>query len=65
MEASTQPSDEELMRELAAGSQEALGPLYRRYAPLISRLAARSPSMLRHRSCRTFSDDLARSRHLI
>lgn len=42
MEATNQPSDEELMRELAAGRQEALEPLYRRYAPLISRLAARS-----------------------
>jgi RNA polymerase sigma-70 factor (ECF subfamily) len=35
-------SDEELMRRLAAGQQEALGPLYARYAPLIYGLAARS-----------------------
>jgi RNA polymerase sigma factor (sigma-70 family) len=35
-------SDEELMRLLAAGHQEALGPLYSRYAPLIFNLAAQS-----------------------
>ncbi|SRR5579884_366215 len=34
-------SDEQLMARLAAGSQEALGPLYSRYAPLIFDLAAR------------------------
>ncbi|HEY7293930.1 MAG TPA: sigma-70 family RNA polymerase sigma factor [Dehalococcoidia bacterium] len=34
--------DEELMRQLAAGQQEALGPLYTRYAPLIYGLAVRS-----------------------
>ncbi len=35
-------SDEELMRQLAAGAQEALGPLYSRYARLIFHLAART-----------------------
>ncbi len=35
-------SDEELMRALAAGQQEALGPLYRRYGPLVFSLAAQS-----------------------
>ena len=35
-------SDEELMRQIAAGEQEALEPLYSRYAPLIFNLAARS-----------------------
>ncbi len=34
--------DEELMRQLAAGQQEALGPLYARYAPLIYGLGVRS-----------------------
>lgn len=34
--------DEELVRQLAAGRQEALGPLYARYAPLIYGLAVRS-----------------------
>ena len=33
-------SDVELMRALAAGQQDALGPLYSRYAPLIFALAA-------------------------
>src|SRR5712691_7776891 len=36
------PPDEELMRQLAAGRQDALAPLYRRYAPLILRLAGAS-----------------------
>ncbi len=35
-------SDEELMLQLADGRQEALGPLYSRYAPLIFNLAAQS-----------------------
>ena len=35
-------SDEELMGQLAAGRQEALGPLYTRYAPRIFGLAAQS-----------------------
>jgi RNA polymerase sigma factor (sigma-70 family) len=35
-------SDEELMARLAAGQQEALGPLYSRYAPLIFNLVAQS-----------------------
>src|ERR671932_132368 len=34
--------DEELMRLLAGGRQEALGPLYSRYAPLIFGMAAQS-----------------------
>ena len=34
-------SDEELMRLLAAGRQEALAPLYARYAPLVAWLAER------------------------
>lgn len=34
------PSDEELMRQLASGRQEALGPLYSRYASRIFSLAA-------------------------
>ncbi|HLZ70765.1 MAG TPA: sigma-70 family RNA polymerase sigma factor [Dehalococcoidia bacterium] len=34
--------DEELMRQLAAGHQEALGPLYARYAPLIYGIGVRS-----------------------
>jgi RNA polymerase sigma-70 factor (ECF subfamily) len=35
-------SDEELMRQLAAGAHEALGPLYHRYARLIFHLAAKT-----------------------
>jgi RNA polymerase sigma-70 factor (ECF subfamily) len=35
-------SDEELMSQLAAGAQEALGPLYSRYARLIFHLAAQT-----------------------
>jgi hypothetical protein len=31
-------TDEELMRDLARGQQEALGPLYSRYAPLVFHL---------------------------
>jgi RNA polymerase sigma-70 factor (ECF subfamily) len=34
-------SDEELMRRLASGQREALGPLYSRYNSLVSRLAAK------------------------
>src|SRR5690348_7679937 len=34
--------DEELMRELAAGREEALAPLHRRYAALVFNLAAQS-----------------------
>jgi len=37
-----QAGDEELMQLLAAGRQEALGPLYTRYAPLIFGLAVQS-----------------------
>jgi RNA polymerase sigma-70 factor, ECF subfamily len=36
------PSDEELMRQLAAGREEPLGRLYRRYASLVFSIAARS-----------------------
>ena len=35
-------TDEELMRELARGQQEALGPLYSRYASLVFHLGAQS-----------------------
>lgn len=35
-------TDEELMRRLSAGSQDAIEPLYSRYAPLIFGMAARS-----------------------
>ncbi|HEV2281938.1 MAG TPA: sigma-70 family RNA polymerase sigma factor [bacterium] len=35
-------ADEELMRQLAAGRQDALGPLYSRYAPRLFSLAAQS-----------------------
>ena len=35
-------SDEQLMREVAAGRDEAMGPLHRRYAGLVYGLAARS-----------------------
>ena len=35
-------SDEELIDQLAAGQNEALGPLYGRYASLIFNIAARS-----------------------
>jgi len=37
-----EPSDEDLMGQLAAGHQEALGPLYTRYAPRIFSLAAQT-----------------------
>jgi RNA polymerase sigma factor (sigma-70 family) len=36
------PSDEELMRQVAEGSTEALGLLYRRFARLVSRLAVQT-----------------------
>jgi RNA polymerase sigma-70 factor (ECF subfamily) len=36
------PSDEDLMRQLAAGRQDALGPLHGRYAPLVFNLAAQT-----------------------
>lgn len=36
------PADEELMAQLAAGRQQALGPLYSRYAPRLFSLAAQS-----------------------
>lgn len=42
MPANSDTSDEELMQQLAAGQQEALGPLYNRYARLIFHLAART-----------------------
>jgi RNA polymerase sigma-70 factor (ECF subfamily) len=42
MSANSEASDEELMRQLAAGSHEALGLLYQRYARLIFHLAAKS-----------------------
>src|ERR1051325_2359734 len=42
MSAGQQPSDEELIARLAAGSQEALGPLYARHARVIFNLAAQS-----------------------
>jgi RNA polymerase sigma-70 factor (ECF subfamily) len=37
-----EPSDEELMRALAGGSEDALRPLYARYAPIVFGLAAHS-----------------------
>ncbi|HEX5501050.1 MAG TPA: sigma-70 family RNA polymerase sigma factor [Thermomicrobiales bacterium] len=40
--ASPERDDAELMRQLAAGRQEALGPLHARYAPLIFNLAAQT-----------------------
>jgi RNA polymerase sigma-70 factor (ECF subfamily) len=42
MPAAQDASDEELMAQLASGQQEALGPLYSRYAPLIFNLVAQS-----------------------
>lgn len=39
---SAEPTDETLMRQLAAGEQDALGLLHRRYAPLIYNLAAQT-----------------------
>ena len=36
------PRDEELMRQVAEGSAEALGLLYRRFARVIARLAVQS-----------------------
>lgn len=36
------PADEELMREVASGRQEAIGPLYARYAPVIFGMATRA-----------------------
>ena len=42
MGASRQPSDEELMQALARGEREALERLYRRHAPLVFSVAARS-----------------------
>ena len=38
----TELPDEELMRQLAAGQQEALGPLHRRYASLVFNLVAQT-----------------------
>ena len=40
--AAPEASDQELMRSLAAGSEEALQPLYARYAPLVFGLASHS-----------------------
>ena len=37
-----EPSDEQLLRQLAAGQQEALVALHARYAPLILNLAGRA-----------------------
>jgi RNA polymerase sigma-70 factor (ECF subfamily) len=37
-----EPSDEELVKRLAAGDADALGPLHGRYAPIVFSLAARS-----------------------
>ena len=34
-------TDEELVRQLAAGRHAALGPLYRRYAPLLFAIATK------------------------
>ncbi len=42
MSTSSAPSDEELIARVAAGAQDALGPLYARYARLIFRVAART-----------------------
>src|SRR5690349_1962413 len=35
-------SDEELMRDLASGQQDALGPLYSRYASLVFQIGVQS-----------------------
>src|SRR5437868_12342088 len=40
--AAPQRSDEELMRDLASGHQDALGPLYSRYAALVFHLGVQS-----------------------
>ena len=42
MRATDELSDVELIRELASGGQEALGPLYARYAPLVFGVATQS-----------------------
>jgi RNA polymerase sigma-70 factor (ECF subfamily) len=42
MATTSEPSDEELIARVADGSQDALGPLYGRYARLVFHLAARS-----------------------
>src|SRR5690242_15665170 len=36
------PTDEELLRDLAAGREEAMGPLYARYAPIVLGMAAQA-----------------------
>jgi RNA polymerase sigma factor (sigma-70 family) len=36
------PSDEDLMRALASGSEDAIGPIYSRYAPIVFGMAARA-----------------------
>jgi RNA polymerase sigma-70 factor, ECF subfamily len=40
--ATASTSDEELMQDLAAGQQEAFGPLYARYAPLVFQIGVQS-----------------------
>ena len=42
MPSSEEPSDDDLMRALAAGSTDALGPLHRRHATLVYAIAART-----------------------
>ena len=36
------PADEEILRELASGREEAIGPLYARYAPLLLGMASQA-----------------------
>lgn len=40
--AAMDPSDEELLRALASGREEAVGPLYSRYAPIVFGMAAQA-----------------------
>ena len=50
------PSDEELMRQVAAHEQTAIAPLYSRYAPLIFHMAAQTLAQAQPTtSCRTYS----------
>jgi len=40
--ANLNPTDEQLMRDLAAGREEAVGPLYARYAPIVFGMASQA-----------------------
>jgi RNA polymerase sigma-70 factor (ECF subfamily) len=40
--ADNSPTDEQLMRELSAGREESVGPLYARYAPIVFGMAAQA-----------------------